>query len=137
MRAQKASGTKPERTLLSLCIARGLPEPETNPRDILGKPDLVWRDSRVAVFVDGCYWHGCPTHFKLPRTRRAWWRRKVERNRIRDRGIAWACGCGRMNGLLVERGWRVVRVWEHDVYDPDAASGVVDAIEALVNADVP
>jgi DNA mismatch endonuclease (patch repair protein) len=66
--------------------------------------DLVFPRLRVAVFVDGCYWHGCPEHFHLPRTNTGYWGPKVERNRVRDL---------RVDGDLQEAGWTVLRLWEH------------------------
>ena len=70
------------------------------------RPDFVFRKERVAVFVDGCFWHGCPKHATWPANRAAWWRAKIEGNRSRDR---------RVNRALRRAGWRVVRVWEHQL----------------------
>lgn len=69
-----------------------------------GRPDLVFARAHLAVFVDGCFWHGCPRHHRLPATRRAFWREKVRANRARDR---------RVDRQLRALGWRVLRVWEH------------------------
>jgi DNA mismatch endonuclease (patch repair protein) len=71
---------------------------------LAGKPDFVFPSRRLAVFVDGCYWHGCPLHYRRPRSNRKFWDAKIARNRVRDREV------GR---LLRARGWRVLRVWEH------------------------
>jgi DNA mismatch endonuclease (patch repair protein) len=71
-----------------------------------GRPDFVFPKERVAVFVDGCFWHGCPVHYVAPRTAIGFWRKKVEGNRARDR---------RNSGELRRRGWRVLRIWEHDL----------------------
>jgi DNA mismatch endonuclease (patch repair protein) len=71
-----------------------------------GRPDLVISRARVVVFVDGCFWHRCPTHFVMPRTRRAFWNRKIRANRARDH---------RVTLKLKRDGWRVVRIWEHDI----------------------
>ncbi|MFN7341004.1 MAG: very short patch repair endonuclease [Opitutia bacterium] len=71
-----------------------------------GRPDFAFAAARLAVFVDGCFWHGCPRHHRLPRTRRAFWRAKVLGNRRRDR---------RVDRALRARGWSVLRVWEHDL----------------------
>ncbi len=68
------------------------------------KPDFVFRRRRVAVFVDGCFWHGCRAHCKQPAGNRSFWRRKLAGNRARDR---------RVNLTLRAAGWRVLRVWEH------------------------
>jgi DNA mismatch endonuclease (patch repair protein) len=61
---------------------------------------------RLAIFVDGCFWHGCPKHATWPAHRAAWWRRKIEGNKTRDRLV---------NRALRRTGWRVVRIWECDL----------------------
>ena len=71
-----------------------------------GKPDFVFPQENLAVFVDGCFWHGCPKHLIWPKGNAAFWRRKITRNRARDREV------GR---LLRARGWRVMRIWEHEL----------------------
>ena len=75
---------------------------------VFGKPDFVFRRERVAVFVDGCFWHGCPKpkHAPLPKTRAEWWAAKLSRNKSRDR---------RVNRTLRKAGWIVLRVWECDL----------------------
>jgi DNA mismatch endonuclease (patch repair protein) len=76
------------------------------------RPDLVFGPAKVAVFVDGCFWHGCPDHASWPKTNSGWWRDKIERNRRRDEVL---------RSRLVDAGWVVVRVWEHeDVADAAA-----------------
>ncbi len=70
---------------------------------ITGRPDFLFRASRVAVFVDGCFWHGCPRHCKMPAANRAFWQRKLEANKTRDR---------RVTSLLRREGWHVIRIWE-------------------------
>ena len=64
------------------------------------------------MFVDGCFWHGCPSHVTWPRTRAAFWRRKIEGNQRRDRLV---------NRALRRLGWKVVRIWEHEVRRKDEA----------------
>lgn len=71
------------------------------------RPDFVFRRERVAVFVDGCFWHGCPRHGTQPRGNAAFWRRKLAGNRERDR---------RVTRTLRRLGWRVVRIWEHELH---------------------
>lgn len=71
---------------------------------ILGKPDFVFKAQKVAVFVDGCFWHSCPEHGRVPKGNRAFWRKKLTANAARDR---------RVNRELRKSGWRVVRIWEH------------------------
>ena len=70
------------------------------------KPDFVFRKARLAVFVDGCFWHGCPKHATWPAHRAAWWRRKIEGNKTRDRLV---------NRALRRAGWHVIRIWECDL----------------------
>jgi DNA mismatch endonuclease (patch repair protein) len=71
-----------------------------------GRPDFVFPKLKVAVFVDGCFWHGCSTHFKMPSNNKAFWETKIQANRKRDRIV---------NKLLKHKGWVVLRIWEHDL----------------------
>jgi DNA mismatch endonuclease (patch repair protein) len=73
-------------------------------RNFRVRPDFVFRREKLAIFVDGCFWHGCPKHATWPATRAAWWRKKIIGNKRRDR---------RVNRALHSAGWRVLRVWEH------------------------
>lgn len=73
--------------------------------------DVVFTRRRIAVFVDGCFWHGCPEHFKPPKTNAEWWHWKIGGNRARDSATDRA---------LESLGWHVIRVWEHE--DPAQAS---------------
>lgn len=73
---------------------------------VFGKPDFVFPKRKLAVFVDGCFWHGCPEHGTVPATRREFWETKIARNRARDREV---------NRELKKRGWRVLRLWEHEL----------------------
>lgn len=79
---------------------------EYHPEGIFGNPDMAHRSAKVAVFLRGCFWHGCPIHFRLPKTNREFWRRKIERNIQRDREVVRE---------LRRLGWLVVMIWEHDV----------------------
>ncbi len=73
---------------------------------VFGKPDFVFRPAKVAVFVDGCFWHGCPKHCRMPAGNAAFWRQKLRRNRERDQLVS---------RTLRRNGWRVLRVWEHEL----------------------
>jgi DNA mismatch endonuclease, patch repair protein len=120
MRRIRRRDTDVERALRSSLHRRGLrfrlhlPIPGV-PRV---RPDVVFTRAKVAVFVDGCFWHRCPIHGSQPRSNRAWWKSKLDANVARDR---------RHDAALAAQGWRVVRVWEHE--DPDV---VADRIEAIV-----
>lgn len=79
-----------------------------------GTPDLAFVRQRVAVFVDGCFWHGCPRHYTAPRANASFWRSKIGANRARD---------ARVDSELRQLGWRPVRIWEH-VINADADQAV-------------
>ncbi|MFD6876719.1 MULTISPECIES: very short patch repair endonuclease [unclassified Streptomyces] len=116
MRANRGKDTGPELALRRLLYRRGLryrvdarPVPE-----IRRRADLVFPGTRVAVFVDGCYWHGCPEHYR-PATRNAeFWRDKIDGNRNRDIET---------NEALRSAGWTVIRVWEHEA--PESAAELI------------
>ncbi|WP_442868300.1 very short patch repair endonuclease [Bradyrhizobium sp. CCBAU 53415] len=80
--------------------------------------DIIFPAARVAVFIDGCFWHGCPIHRTWPKNNAKWWSEKIETNIARDRDT---------DRRLVELGWTIVRVWEHDKIDKAA-----DQIERTV-----
>lgn len=80
---------------------------------IAGRPDFVFRGQKVAVFVDGCFWHGCPACYKAPAKNAAFWSEKVQYVAGRDR---------RVTRELRASGWTVIRVWEHALRDPDAVA---------------
>jgi len=71
-----------------------------------GKPDFVFPIKRLVIFVDGCFWHGCPMHGTQPASNQAYWQPKLERNKRRDKQVTRA---------LRKDGWRVLRVWHHDL----------------------
>ena len=73
---------------------------------LVGNPDFVFKMQRVAIFVDGCFWHGCPTHCRMPKGNRAYWLPKIGGNKRRDHVL---------NRALRRAGWRVLRVWEHEL----------------------
>ena len=73
---------------------------------VFGHPDFVFPRERIAVFVDGCFWHGCPRHYSAPANHAGFWRKKYETNRRRDRLVT---------RTLKMLGWRVVRIWEHSL----------------------
>jgi DNA mismatch endonuclease (patch repair protein) len=107
MQAIRSRDTKPEWLIRRLVHAQGLryrvaarPIP-----DLRRTADLVFRPAKVAVFIDGCYWHGCPEHYVPPRTNSGYWSEKVLRNVKRDRDT---------DQRLSDAGWLVLRFWEHE-----------------------
>ncbi len=85
------------------------------------RADLVFPRLRVAVYVDGCFWHRCPEHGNVPRANGAYWQPKLERNVARDRAV---------DAALSQAGWRVLRAWEHEL-PAEVADRVVLALERL------
>ena len=73
---------------------------------VFGKPDFVFRKIRLAIFVDGCFWHVCPRHFSRPKSNSEFWEMKFASNKARDRLTT---------KTLRSKGWRVLRIWEHDL----------------------
>lgn len=77
-----------------------------NAKRYFGKPDVLLKKYRTVIFIDSCFWHGCPKHFKMPSTRMAFWKKKIERNRQRDKEV---------DRHYKKEGWTVVRLWEHQI----------------------
>ncbi|WP_425517113.1 very short patch repair endonuclease [Miltoncostaea marina] len=121
MQANRGRDTAPELRLRSAVHALGLRyRVDTRPLASLRRTaDLVFRGPRIAVFVDGCFWHGCPEHYSAPATNESFWAEKVAANVARDRDTDRA---------LREAGWTVLRFWEHD--DPGKAAAAVQAAVA-------
>lgn len=118
--------TKPEVLLRSMLHRAGLRFRKDrliplSPRGV--RADVVFPRQRVAVFMDGCYWHRCPEHGTMPLTNHEYWRAKFQMNIARD---------ARHNVALADRGWRVIRIWEHEVLDDDLAGHAVSRVVSAV-----
>ena len=124
MRGNKRTDTKPEIALRAELHRRGLRFRKDYFLSIAGargvRADIVFTRARVAVFIDGCFWHGCPQHGHAPRRNTGYWGPKLERNRRRDQLVT---------ERLVEADWRVIRLWEH-VPPPEAAELVASSVRA-------
>jgi DNA mismatch endonuclease, patch repair protein len=108
MRGNRSLDSKPELALRSLLHRAGYRFRKHRvilTDDLRVRPDLVFVQQRVAIFVDGCFWHGCPQHGRKPRVNEAYWTPKLERNQVRDK---------RVDAALQKDGWAVIRIWEHD-----------------------
>lgn len=73
---------------------------------LTGNPDFVFPRTKIAVFIDGCFWHGCPSHCRMPSSNVSYWNDKIEKNKIRDKKTRKA---------LKMKGWQVIRIWEHEI----------------------
>ena len=88
---------------------------------VFGKPDFIFPKKKVAVFVDGCFWHGCPEHSTSPKNNSEFWEKKLGANKKRDKLV---------NQELLKDGWVVIRIWEHELKDKDR---VADRISKELN----
>lgn len=120
MRHVRREGTAAELAVRSCLHRLGLrfrvhinPVPQSR-----AKPDIVFKKSRVAVYVDGCFWHACPDHASWPKTNSEWWREKIQANVERDK---------RHTAELISAGWTVIRFWEHE-----QPSVVADKIHSVI-----
>ena len=120
MQVQRRRDTSCEMEIRSLLHAAGLryrvdarPLPQWRRR-----ADLVFQGVHTAVFIDGCFWHGCPDHRDLPKANASWWQAKIARNRERD---------AETDKRLQAAGWEVLRIWEHE--DPaEAAARIAEVV---------
>jgi len=119
MRGNRSRDTRPEMAVRSAVHRRGLryrvsarPLP-----DVRRSADLVFPSAQVAVFVDGCYWHGCPEHYVPSLSNQQYWITKIDKNRARDADT---------NARLVAHGWLPVRIWAHE--DPEQAADLIAKI---------
>lgn len=121
--------TGPERAVRTLVFAAGyryrvaFPVPGQRRRTI----DIAFTRAKLAVFIDGCFWHGCPTHGVKPRANEHWWTAKLGANQARDRGT---------NDALVSLGWQVMRFWEHE--SPEEVSrAITDHLSSIAGVQNP
>lgn len=116
MKAAKPRDTVPEKALRSELHKRGLRyRVDAKPIEKLNRrADIVFRSAKVAIFVDGCFWHGCPKHGTQAKANAEFWKNKIKRNQERD---------AETNQLLKKAGWKVIRVWEHE--NPEKASAKI------------
>ncbi|MDR0593955.1 MAG: very short patch repair endonuclease [Bifidobacteriaceae bacterium] len=126
MQANRSRDTGPEIALRKLLFARGLRyrvsyKPLADKRVTV---DIAFPGPRLIVLVDGCFWHGCPLHHRLPKTNTDYWRAKIDRNVERDAAVS---------ARLEAAGWRVLRFWEHEDFAA-AAQAVEQTVRALPRA---
>jgi DNA mismatch endonuclease, patch repair protein len=118
----RAADTRIELTLRRALWAEGARGYRVHPKNTPGRPDITFRRWRIAVFVDGCFWHACEECFVAPSSNKGYWGPKIARNVERDELV---------NQALLEDGWRVVRIWEHEIERdlPSAVRAVTDALD--------
>lgn len=95
-----------------------------NPKKYFGKPDLVLKKFKTVIFLDSCFWHACPDHFHFPKTKKKYWKNKLERNKIRDVEVS---------EYYFGKDWNVIRVWEHDIVK-SRDKVISDTLKLLANS---
>lgn len=126
MSRQRSKNTAPEVEVRRELHARGV-RFRTDVKlehDLRTRADIAWRRLKLAVFIDGCFWHGCPDHATRPAANAEWWASKLDANIARDR---------RTDAILAERGWAVLRFWEHES-PVDVAADIMGALTDLRRA---
>jgi len=123
MSAIKSKGTKLEKKLKSGLDSRRIKGYKQNCDEIYGRPDFVIKKARIAIFLDSCYWHGCPKHLRMPSSHQDYWESKIERNYKRDRAVSKE---------LRSEGWRVIRIWEHSLNNPKTLQWWLTRIKNLI-----
>lgn len=107
MGAIKGKGNKTTERTFRLALVRARKSGwKMNQPDIIGKPDFYFPDNKLVIFIDGCFWHGCPKCGHIPKTNTEYWREKIARNRKRDKSIT---------RKLRYRNYKVIRIWEHEL----------------------
>ena len=113
----KSKDTKPEIIVRKLIWKKGYRYRIGH--GLAGRPDMVFPLYNTAVLIDGCFWHGCPKHYRAPLSNVKYWKKKISGNKKRDRKI---------DKKLAEEGWKVIRIWEHDI-----KSNLLQTIAKIIN----
>jgi DNA mismatch endonuclease (patch repair protein) len=123
MAAIRSRGNKAtELKLISIMRTAGITGWRRRHQSLPGRPDFIFPRQRLAVFVDGCFWHGCRHHCRMPQGNHQYWQRKIARNTDRDHSVT---------RLLRSRGWGVLRIWGHALASPDkVASRITSNLSA-------
>ena len=106
MRAVRSRGNKVTELVLARLLRHHNVTGWRRHAAVAGNPDFVFQKQRLALFVDGCFWHGCAQHCRMPKGNRSYWKGKIAGNQARDRLV---------NRALRAAGWRVIRIWEHEL----------------------
>jgi DNA mismatch endonuclease Vsr len=129
MRAVRGKNTSLERRLFAMLAGMRLSGWKKDARTVVGNPDAVFPKERVAIFVDGCFWHGCPhCKRKMPKTNSGYWKRKIGRNIERDQ---------HNRNELTSEGWVVTSIWEHEMGDPALRAKVRMRLFQAVKGETP
>ena len=124
MRAVKSKGNRTtEMRLRASLVSKGVSGWHLNDSSLPGTPDFVFKEERLAVFLDGCFWHGCPKCYRRPKSSQKYWDEKLQSNIKRDK---------RVRSKLRSMGWHVYRFWEHSLENPSIVSDkIISLLEKL------
>jgi DNA mismatch endonuclease, patch repair protein len=122
MSSIKSKGTKLETEVMKTLWKRGL-RFTRNDNEFYGKPDIVIERQKTVIFIDSCFWHGCPQHYKRPKSNQQYWDEKYRRNTARDQDV---------NEVYEYNKWHIMRVWEHDLKED--YDGTIDRIMEFVRS---
>lgn len=106
MRCIPSGGTKPEVAMRLALVRNGIKGWQMHCIELSGKPDFIFKKKRLAIFIDGCFWHGCVDCYRGPKSNKRYWNDKLRLNKARDR---------KNSKILLSQGWRILRLWEHQV----------------------
>ena len=122
MRKIKSQGTSPELKLRKALWDHGIRGYRIQNKEITGNPDIIFKKKKIAVFVDGCFWHRCERCYRQPKSNIEYWEKKIRLNVKRDL---------KHNDDLKKEGWRVIRIWEHEInsHIDHVVSNVISEIE--------
>lgn len=122
MQAIKSKNTKMESIVCKGLWHRGI-RFRKNVKELPGKPDIAIKKYKIVIFLDSCFWHKCPLHFKRPKSNNEYWDNKIERNGSRDKEV---------NNFYKQNGWHLLRVWEHQFKTKDSQQKALDEIIAFI-----
>jgi DNA mismatch endonuclease (patch repair protein) len=119
----RGKNTGPEIKLRKLLWSAGIRGYRIHYR-LSGKPDIVFTKKKIAIFIDGCFWHKCPTCFQEPETRKDFWMGKIQSNVDRDKIV---------DAQLKSEGWKIIRIWEHEIRkNPEkSVSDIMDLLQKI------
>ncbi|QQF63047.1 very short patch repair endonuclease [Bacillus mojavensis] len=121
MKAVKSKNTKIEKVVSKEIWGRGI-RFRKNVKNLKGKPDIAIKKYKIVIFIDSCFWHGCPLHGRIPKSNVEFWNNKIKRNIERDKSI---------NQYYTRKGWNILRIWEHDL-NKKKFSQTIDKIEEWI-----
>ena len=107
MQSVKSNNTKLENRVMKALWRENI-RYRKNVNDLIGHPDIAIKSKKIVVFIDSCFWHGCPEHCRMPHSNVTYWDKKIGNNKTRDANI---------NKYYLDKGWTCIRVWEHELRD--------------------